>query len=213
MYIAIEGLDGAGKSTASRAIRDFVRERFVKNDNKDDMNKHFDEHEAITFVREPGGTPLGEILRSIVKSEHEGETIDIRTETLLFFASRNQLLTNVVVPALEAGKIVISDRCYLSSVAYQNNPLVEYLCENELVARPDLIIYMDITPEIGLERAKSREELDRIEQKGLDFFYKTRANYQAYADTHDYVVTVDAHESIEDVYKVVYQVLVDWFDK
>lgn len=191
-YIAIEGLDGAGKSTAAKAIYDFFKDKEIKN------------------VREPGGTPLAEQMRNLVKTDTEGEEIDVETETFLFFGARNQLLTQVVKPFLDQGNIVVSDRCFLSSVAYQATELVELLSDR-LKIKPELIIYVDITPEIGLERAKSREELDRIEKKGTEFFHQARANYLEMVEANDNIKMVDGHPSIEEVYASVTKVLQDFY--
>lgn len=207
-YIAIEGLEGAGKSTAMKAIIDFYKKDNVKN---------IDEFEemALTKVREPGGTVLAEILRGLVKGENPmqdpNEKIDAYTEGLLFFAARNQLLSNVVAPALENGKIVISDRCYLSSVAYQRErpELIKMLSE-QLEHKPELIIYMDIDPRIGMERARGRGALDRIEQRDISFFDEAREVYQTEAKNNKNIVTVDASQSIEDVYKAVTKVLTEY---
>lgn len=193
-YIAIEGLDGAGKSTAMKAVRDFF------------SGREFED------VWEPGGTPLAELIRDLLKMDLGEEKIDEVTEGYLFFAARNQLLINKVIPALEKGKLVLSDRCYLSSIAYQDNDTVKRLSQ-ELQVKPDFIIYLDIDPKVGLERAKGREELDRIEKKGLGFYNKSRANYVAYAEKHDYVEMVDAHGTIEEVYAAVYAVLESRFSK
>lgn len=205
-YIAIEGLEGAGKSTAMRAITDHL-------ESKNQTVKSF--NEFTEMVREPGGTVLAEILRGLVKGEDPRqdpkEEITPYTEALLFFAARNQLLTNKVAPALEAGKIVISDRCYLSSVAYQRDEpqLIKDLVKN-LHHKPDLIIYLDLDPRIGLERARGRGALDRIELRDISFFDEAREVYQSEAKTNKNIVTVDASQSIEDVYKSVTKVLVDY---
>lgn len=192
-YIAIEGLEGAGKSTAIKAIHDFY------------------EGQKTIDVREPGGTPLAERLRDLVKSHSKEEIIDSYTETCLFFAARNQLIINVIEPAIKSGKIVISDRCYLSSIAYQQEEktFVADLCKN-LKFKPNLIVYLDIDPVIGLNRARTRGQLDRIEMNHIDFFNKARESYLDECGKNDFIVKVDASQSIEAVYKDVLKVVSDF---
>lgn len=188
-YIAIEGLDGAGKSTAAKAIVDFFK------------------NEDIVNVREPGGTILAEKMRGLVKDEYEGEEVHVDTEAYLFYGARNQLLTQVVIPSLESGKLVLSDRCNLSSEAYQGESELVPFLSKRIAVKPELIIYLDISPKIGLERVRSREELDRIEKKGLGFYDEVRARYVAFAEEREEIEFVDAHGTIEEVYNAVFAVL------
>lgn len=194
-YISIEGLEGAGKTTAMKAIKDFLEEKKRK----------------YEVVREPGGTPLAESLRDLVKSNRYDEKIDKTTEALIFFAARNQLLINVVMPTLEEGNFVVSDRCYLSSVTYQKCELVELLSKT-LVIKPELIVYLDIDPVIGLERARSRGFLDRIEQKDINYFQKVRENYLEEVKVNDNIVLVDGSQKIEEVYESVRKILIEKFN-
>lgn len=184
-YISIEGLEGAGKSTAMKALMDYYKGKDVEQ------------------IREPGGSGVAEEIRCILKDLRE-EKIDAYSEALLFFAARNQLLQNVVKPALEQNKIVISDRCYLSSVAYQREEpeLIKYLVK-ELKYKPDLIIYLDIDPRIGMERARNRGALDRIEEKEIKYFDEARKVYQSEALLNKNIVTIDASQSVEAVYNDV----------
>lgn len=186
-YLAIFGMDGAGKTTAFKIV-----EKYMKSIGRD-----------VVSVHEPGGTPIGQTLRTILKSPSE-ERIDSISEALLFFTSRNQLLKNVVMPSLRDGKFVISDRCFICSQAMQgfsgNVPdgLMNSLVEHAVPLKPDAYIYLDVEPRVGLARVMSRGELDRIESKGLEYFYKVREGYLKYVNQqHTWVI--DANKSLEDV--------------
>ena len=190
-FIVIEGLEGAGKSTAVNVVKDFLKEQ---NDSE------------IVQCREPGGTQLGETIRDLVKSNKSLEKIDPRTELLLMYASRIQLVENVIKPALESGDSVICDRFYYSTYAYQGGgreidlSIIDSIHEASLGSfKPDLTIYMDIDPKVGLQRAAVRGELDRFELEKIDFFNKTRDMYLKMAAESNEVKTVDAAKSIEDV--------------
>ncbi|MFY8272570.1 dTMP kinase [Pseudoalteromonas sp. SSDWG2] len=199
-FIVIEGLEGSGKSTAMRVCADLLSQ----------ANREF-----IT-TREPGGTPVAEQLRSVVK-ECQGERISTQTELLLMYAARSQLLENVIRPALDAGTWVLGDRHDLSSQAYQgggrgvSEQVMAFLSDYVLGGmRPDLTLYLDIDPAIGLERARGRGELDRIEQEDVSFFERTREKYLALAAHDERIHIIDASQSMADVHQAITAVINDF---
>ncbi|MDP5191901.1 dTMP kinase [Rheinheimera baltica] len=191
-FIVVEGLEGAGKSTAIAHVKQFLLQ--LGHD--------------IVCTREPGGTPLAESLRGLVKQVQTDEIIAPQTELLLMYAARMQLVLNVIKPALASGKWVLADRHDMSSRAYQGGgrQLDEHFINQLRVAvlgdlKPNLTLYLDIDPAIGLERARVRGELDRIEQEQLTFFQRTREKYLYIARSEPNVVVIDASQSIEQVEK------------
>ncbi|MBW8192606.1 dTMP kinase [Neiella marina] len=189
-FIVIEGLEGAGKSTASQCVKAFIEGLGVE----------------LLHVREPGGTELGEALRDLVKRPDLADSPSPTTELLLMYASRAQLVETRIKPALANNGWVLGDRHDLSSQAYQGGgrQIDRHVLESmrDLVLgdfRPDLTLYMDIEPEIGLARARGRGELDRIELESLDFFHRTRDRYLQLAAADERIVTIDASQSIEQV--------------
>lgn len=196
-FIVIEGLEGAGKSTAIAHVCAVLSQHQL----------------PVTTVREPGGTPLAEALRGLVK-QHWHEQIAEQTELLLMYASRVQLVTNVIKPALAAGQWVVGDRHDLSSRAYQGggrelgDDLLQQL--KQLVLgdfSPDLTLLLDIDPVIGLQRAQQRGELDRIEQQHVSFFERTRARYLELAAADSSIAVIDAGLPVEQVQQQITLVL------
>ncbi len=190
-FIVIEGLEGAGKTTARDAVVAVLHEQGI---------------DDVVFTREPGGTPLAEQLRVLVKQGIDGEQVTDKAELLMLYAARVQLVDNVIKPALARGAWVVGDRHDLSSLAYQgggrglDTQLMTTLRDAVLGDfRPDLTLYLDVTPEIGLQRARARGELDRIEQESLRFFERTRERYLALAAADPSIVTIDATQNIADV--------------
>ena len=188
-FIVIEGLEGAGKSTAIAHVCKVLNERQL----------------TSQTVREPGGTPLAEALRELVK-QHWQERIAEQTELLLMYASRVQLVTNVIKPALASGHWVVGDRHDLSSQAYQGGGRGIDLCliqqiKSAVLAdfNPDITLYMDIDPILGLQRASARGELDRIEQQAIDFFQRTRATYLDLVAQDANAYTIDASQTLAQV--------------
>ncbi len=182
-FIVIEGLEGAGKSSAVRYVTDYLQAHGVA---------------RIECTREPGGTPLAERMRAIVKEVHD-ERLTVEAELLLMYASRVQLVETRIKPALADGIWVVGDRHDLSSQAYQGGGrgidanLIGAIKRAVLGDfKPDLTLYLDIDPAIGLQRARHRGELDRIELEQIGFFERTRQCYLELAAADDSIQVIDA---------------------
>ncbi|HFD3975623.1 TPA: dTMP kinase [Vibrio parahaemolyticus] len=204
-FIVVEGLEGAGKSTAIRTVLDTLKQAGIEN---------------IVNTREPGGTPLAEKMRALVKEEHEGEELKDMTELLLLYAARVQLVENVIKPALANGQWVVGDRHDLSSQAYQGGgrqidaSLMKNLRDTTLGDfKPAFTLYMDIDPRIGLERARGRGELDRIEKMDISFFERTRERYLEIANADPSIVVINAEQSIEEVSRDIQDALNEWLSR
>ncbi|MDK9770291.1 MULTISPECIES: dTMP kinase [Vibrio] len=201
-FIVVEGLEGAGKSTAIKTVLDTLKAAGIEN---------------IVNTREPGGTPLAEKMRALVKEEHEGEDLKDMTELLLLYAARVQLVENVIKPALANDQWVVGDRHDLSSQAYQGGgrqidaSLMKNLRDTTLGEfKPAFTLYMDIDPRVGLERARGRGELDRIEKMDISFFERTRERYLELANADDSIVIINAEQSIENVAQDIKAALNEW---
>lgn len=201
-FVVVEGLEGAGKTTALNLIKQLLQQR------------------GIDFIctREPGGTPLAEKMREIVKAETD-EVLTTEAELLLMYASRAQLIANVIQPALAQGTWVLGDRHDLSSLAYQGGgrQLPEQLLmpiRNAVLQgfEPDFTLLMDLDPRIGLARASARGELDRIEKEQIDFFDRTRSVYLAQAAANDKITVIDASLTLEQVQAQITEQLNVWLD-
>ncbi|EOX7622946.1 dTMP kinase [Proteus mirabilis] len=201
-FIVIEGLEGAGKTSAIQTVVDTLKQQGITD---------------LAFTREPGGTPLAEKLRELIKQGIKGEKVTDKAELLMLYAARVQLVENVIKPALAQGKWVIGDRHDLSSQAYQgggrgiDKALMKSLRDTVLADfKPDLTIYLDLDPAVGLARARARGELDRIEKESMDFFYRTRERYLALAKEDASIITIDASQDIDKVQADIRDVLNQW---
>jgi len=188
--IVVEGLEGAGKSTAMKYLKPLLTELVGE----------------VVSTHEPGGTPVADALRSLIKQSLAEEVLDPRTELLLLYAARVQLVERVIRPALARGAWVLSDRFELSTEAYQgggrnlSEAMIAQLsafCLQGL--QPDLILFLDIEPRRGLERVVARGKRDRIEQESLSFFEAVAARYHAQLAMRDNVVMIDANASLDVV--------------
>lgn len=201
-FVVVEGLEGAGKTTALNLIKQIFDERGID----------------YICTREPGGTPLAEKMREIVKAETE-ETLTTEAELLLMYASRAQLIANVIQPALAQGIWVLGDRHDLSSLAYQgggrqiSDELILPIRNAVLQGfEPDLTLLMDLDPRIGLKRAAARGELDRIEKEQIDFFDRTRSVYLDKANNSEKIQVIDASLALEQVQSNLTSALSSWLD-
>ncbi|MGQ9855550.1 MAG: dTMP kinase [Fervidobacterium sp.] len=187
MFIAFEGIDACGKSTQIQLFAEYIKNRGL----------------TYTLVREPGGTALGEKIRSILINED----MNPRSELLLFLASRAQLVEEVIKPALNRGEIVIADRFADSSVAYQGGArglgvgIVERL--NDFATDnvyPDLVFFIDIPVEIAIQRLEKTQK-DRIEKEGADFFQIARETYLKLAKKNRNFVIINGNEDIDKIHR------------
>lgn len=203
-YIVIEGLEGAGKTTARQLVVETLQSAGI--------------HDMV-FTREPGGTILAEKLRSLVLDIQStgDEVINDKAEVLMFYAARVQLVETVIKPALARGQWVIGDRHDLSTQAYQgggrgiDRMMLATLRDAVLGDfRPNLTLYLDVTPEVGLQRARARGELDRIEQESMNFFNRTRARYLELAAADPSIRTVDATQPLDAVARDIRATIAQW---
>jgi len=189
-FLTLEGIDGAGKSTHLGAIGDLLRSR-----GKD-----------VVVTREPGGTPLGEKLRAVVLSQ----AMSIDTETLIMFAARREHIFQVIEPALERGRWVVSDRFTDATYAYQGAgggmtadriAALERWVNDGL--KPDLTLVFDVPVELALARLP-RDRRDRFEAESRGYFERVRAAYLARAAAEPRRMRViDAKGSVSQVKKEV----------
>ncbi|WP_392566716.1 dTMP kinase [Utexia brackfieldae] len=203
-FIVIEGLEGAGKTTAIATVASVLKQRGMTD---------------LVFTREPGGTPLAETLRTLIKQGIENDPLTYKAELLMFYAARIQLIENVIMPALAAGKWVVGDRHDLSTQAYQGggrqiDPEFMAMLKTGVLGsfKPDLTLYLDLPPELGLTRAKQRGELDRIEQESLAFFQRTRERYLSLASQDSSIIIIDAAQSLDKVTEALIVSLNQWLD-
>ena len=188
--IVIEGLEGAGKSTAVTTVINLLNQYDIK----------------TVATREPGGTAIGELLRAIIKNVDYKDIIDDRSELLLLYTARMQLIEEVIKPALKKGYWVIADRFELSTIAYQgggrglDQDMINRLSQFCLAGfKPDLTLFLDISPEEGMHRAQLRGQFDRIEQQGILFFHRIYEAYMSYIKTNKDIEVIDASLPLDKV--------------
>jgi dTMP kinase len=190
MFITLEGPDGSGKTCQIPGLADFLRQRG---------------YDVLT-TREPGGTGIGDQVRNVLMNL-DNTAMHPRTEILLFQASRAQLVHEVIVPNLEAGKVVICDRYADSTIAYQGYGHQTDLQELHTIVnfatgglKPDLTILFDLDAETGLRRRSADGDWNRLDAYALAFHERVRAGYHAMAAAEpERWLTLDATQSLEDV--------------
>jgi dTMP kinase len=188
MFYSFDGIDGGGKSTQLKLFCDWLAER----------------GEQVVTCRDPGSTPLGEAVRELLLNRHDLE-IHRRSEMLLYMAARAQLVEQIIRPALDAGKTVVSDRFLLANVVYQGHAGgldVDELWRIGEVAtagiKPDLTFLLDIDPQAATQRI--RRALDRMETQTVEFRGRLREGFLAEAARRpNQIRRIDASRSIEEV--------------
>ena len=197
-FVSFEGIEGCGKTTQIALLSEYLKTHSI----------------AHTITREPGGTAVGEGIRKVLLNS---ETIRLTaaSELLLFYASRSQNIQEKIKPALERNEIVICDRYYHASMAYQGygrgipldfiRKLTDLVCDPY---RPDLTFLLDIEPEIGLARARARnhgriENEGRFEAEDLEFYNRVREGYLELASEDERIQLLYAGRPIETVHRHV----------
>jgi dTMP kinase len=192
MFITFEGLDFCGKSTQVKLLQKFLE------------NKGF----QVSLIREPGGVQISEKIRNIILDRNNSEMF-FETELLLFSASRAQLVREEIIPKLQNGFIVLSDRFHDSSIAYQGFGRgldAQFVTDLQKFAIgkavPDLTFFIDIPIEEVIRRKLKvdKQNLDRIEVSKMDFYEKVRNGYQKIVEIEERFITIDGLMSIENVY-------------
>jgi len=196
MFITFEGPDGSGKTTVSTAVTKRLEE----------------EGYAVHYSREPGGSNIAEQIRNVIL-DPANTAMDARTEALLYAASRRQHLVEIVLPLLEQGVHVISDRFIDSSLAYQgcgrHIGIQEVYDMNQFAVEhhmPDKTIYLAIDAKTGLDRiAKGRDVLDRLDQEALSFHQDVYNGYLKVIEMYkDRMVIIDASKPADEVIEEAY---------
>ena len=195
-FISFEGIDGAGKSTHIDAFAKLIQERYP--------------HREVVLTREPGGTALGEKLRQLLLNA----PMNLETEALLMFAARREHLAQIIEPALQSGKIVISDRFTDASFAYQGggrglsldklNALEQWVQgqPDQTILQPNLTILFDLPGSVAEGRRSKVRTPDKFEQMDLNFFERVRQEYlrRAKNDMKRFHI-VDATQTQETIWR------------
>lgn len=202
LFLTLEGIDGSGKGTQLDLLKKYMAEQ-----GKD-----------VLYLREPGGTAIGEKIRGILLGR-ENQEMAAKTELLLFAAARAQIVEELILPALQAGRWVLCDRFYDSTLAYQaggrglDREMVWQsirLAAGDLA--PDVTFYLDLSPETAVRRRLGREAAageaaDRMEMESISFSRAVRAEYLRLAAEFPRIRTIDAGVPPADVWAQIKEVL------
>lgn len=193
LFIVMEGPDGSGKTTQINLLKEYLEEVGYE----------------CLITREPGGTVIGEEVRQLILNPEHKEMSPV-TEMLLYAASRAQLVHEVIGPALEEGKIVISDRFVDSSIVYQGiarklgiSTVSAVNAPGIGIYRPDGIFFIDLSEAEGLRRKKEQKNLDRMEQEGIDFHHMVSEGYRKVLSGRPEVMKIDGGRSIDTIQKKI----------
>jgi len=192
LLISFEGIDGCGKSTQIELLKESLKANGL----------------TVHIFREPGGTEISERVRSLLL--HDTDEMNPVTELLLFSAARSQLISEKVIPLLEKNEIVILDRFYDSTTAYQGYgrksvPLKEIKLLNSIASHnrvPDITFYLRIDSGTAAQRTQSSSK-DRMERAGNQFFEKVASGFDKISKQEDRFITIDATKASDEIHKVI----------
>lgn len=194
LFIALEGGEATGKTTTAKVLKERLE----------------GEGYEVVITREPGGIPSAEAIRNNIMDYH----VDAKTEVLLYLAARREHLVSKVIPALEEGKIVITDRFYLSSLVYQGyarglgidvvRELNDFVCD----IYPDLNIVIDIPVEVSMARKQHVEDINRLDLEGKEFHQKVEDAYKMLCkENKDNIVVIDGVQPMDEMIGDVYETI------
>lgn len=193
LFIVMEGPDGSGKTTQINLLEQYLKEAGYE----------------CLITREPGGTVIGEEVRELILNPEYKEMSPV-TEMLLYAASRAQLVHEVIGPALEAGRIVISDRFVDSSIVYQGiarnlgiSTVAAVNAPGIGIYRPDGIFFIDLSEAEGIRRKKNQKKLDRMEQESIDFHHLVSEGYRKVLAERPEVIKIDGGKDIDVIQKKI----------
>jgi dTMP kinase len=204
LFITFEGTEGCGKSTQVSLLAEHLRS----------LGHH------VRTLREPGGTPIGEEIRHTLKHSHQNHAMTAETELLLMNASRAQIVREVIRPALAKGEIIVCDRFYDSTTAYQGHgrqldlKMVKAIIDVAVGdTRPDLTLLLQVPPEVSTERLLARQSTmpfvrDRIEEADRNFFDRVARGYETIAAAEPQRVwKIDANRSVEEIFTAIWKMV------
>ena len=193
LFIVMEGPDGSGKTTQINLLEQYLKEAGYE----------------CLITREPGGTVIGEEVSELILNPEYKEMSPV-TEMLLYAASRAQLVHEVIGPALEAGRIVISDRFVDSSIVYQGiarnlgiSTVAAVNAPGIGIYRPDGIFFIDLSEAEGIRRKKNQKKLDRMEQESIDFHHLVSEGYRKVLAERPEVIKIDGGKDIDVIQKKI----------
>ena len=193
LFFVMEGPDGSGKTTQINLLEQYLKEAGYE----------------CLITREPGGTVIGEEVRELILNPEYKEMSPV-TEMLLYAASRAQLVHEVIGPALEAGRIVISDRFVDSSIVYQGiarnlgiSTVAAVNAPGIGIYRPDGIFFIDLSEAEGIRRKKNQKKLDRMEQESIDFHHLVSEGYRKVLAERPEVIKIDGGKDIDVIQKKI----------
>ncbi len=191
-FIVVEGIDGSGKSTLCNFLVNILYSIGIK---------------KVLLVRDPGGNDFSEKIRKLIlSSDMDYSLISKKSLLLMIYASRVQLIKKTIIPAINSGYYVISDRFYVSTLAYQgcgwniNKKIISLLNKNFVKFRPCLTFYLNISPLVAITRLLNYKNLDFIESQGIGFLYRISLFYEKYFNNNNNVIKLNGNLCKRKIY-------------